>query len=361
MLAVPNFRAERCVRYRYAYSECNHCLEACPHEAIRLFDAGAEVLADACQICALCVAACPTDALTDKSVSADSLLKIAGDKKRVAIACAPSAAKGDAIVPCLGALSPVLLATFAKCGITLQLKGTAHCAECVHAATGPDMIESHRAARDILCGVDAAQQWAPLEIAAAEAVSVMDGNGHDTARRGLFRRIIGHGSDVVSGKFEAAPAPLNAIRAAAPFLPDRKEMLNNLYDAPVEEPVRVARHPAIPAENWVVAQDCTNCEACVRVCPTGAMQLLENDESWRLVLLPERCVACDACVEVCQPKVLRQRDADSVVVSKQKGRLLRTVPRRRCATCGRPFVADSDASICPICASDDEDFTNIFG
>jgi ferredoxin len=361
MLAVPNFRAERCVRYRYAYSECNRCGEACPHEAIRLFDAGAEVLAGMCQGCALCIAACPTDALTEKSVSADSLLKIAGDKKRLIIACAPSAAKGDAIVPCLGALGPVLLATFAKRGITLQLNGATHCAKCAHAATGPGMIESHRAARDILCGIDVARQWAPLETTSDEATSVVEEQEHDAARRGLFRRIIGHGADVASGKFEAAPAPLNAIRAAAPFLPDRKEMLNSLYDAPVEEPVRVARHPSIPAENWVVAQGCTNCEACVRVCPTGAMQLLENDESWRLVLLPERCVACDVCVEVCQPKVLRQRDADSVVASKQKGRLLRTVPRRRCTTCGRPFVADGDAGICRICASDHDDFASIFG
>jgi len=365
MLAVPNFRANRCVRYRYAYSECNHCAEACPHEAIRLFDAGVEVLADHCQSCALCVAVCPTDALTEKSVFSDSLLKIAADKKQMTIACAPSAAKGDAIVPCLGAVNALVLADFARRGIALQLAGSWHCAECAHAARGPELIEMNLAARDILCGVERGDEaeWAAIAVQEAESAKPDKGSDeHAAARRHLFRRMVSHGVEAVNEAMEAPPPPpLKAIRAAPPFLPERKALLNGLYDAPVEEPVRVARHPAIPAENWVVAQGCTNCEACVRVCPTGAMQLLEDNNAWRLVLLTERCVACDACVEVCQPKVLRQRDADSVVVSKQKGRLLRTVPRKRCTSCDRLFATEGDATVCQTCVTDDEDFGQIFG
>jgi len=364
MLALPNFRANRCVRYRYAYSECNHCAEACPHEAIRLFDAGAEVLADHCRGCALCVVVCPTDALTEKSVSSDSLLKIAADKKQMTIACAPSAAKGDAIVPCLGAVNALVLADFARRGIALQLAGSWHCAECAHAVRGSELIEINLAVRNILCGVKRGDEaeWAAITMHEAESAKPAKGSDeHAASRRHLFRRMVSHGIEAVNEAIEAPPPPpLKVIRAAAPFLPERKALLNDLYDAPIEEPVRVTRHPAIPAENWVVAQGCTNCEACVRVCPTGALQLLEDNNAWRLVLLPERCVACDACVEVCQPKVLRPRDADSVVVSKQKARLLRSVSKKRCTGCDRVFVTEEVSPVCPICITDDEDFAGIF-
>ncbi|TRZ96361.1 MAG: 4Fe-4S ferredoxin, partial [Rhodocyclaceae bacterium] len=42
-IATPEFRASHCVRYRYRYSECARCLNACPHDAISLTDTGAAI------------------------------------------------------------------------------------------------------------------------------------------------------------------------------------------------------------------------------------------------------------------------------------------------------------------------------
>ena len=363
MLVGPSFRAERCVRYRYSYSECSRCADACPHEAIRLFDAGVEVLADRCQSCALCAAACSTEALIEKSVSAESLLKIAANEKQLTIACAPSGIKGDAVVPCLGAINPVILADFSRRGIALQLAGTEHCTQCAHAAKGPDLIQLHLAAREVLCSVEGVGEWAALTLQIAESQKPLkkDG-GHDVARRNLFRRFVGRGIDqVMTDVTDAPPAPLKAIRAAAPFLPERKEILNALYAEHGDEPVRIVRHPALPAEDLHITHGCTYCEACIRVCPTGALQLLESNSAWRVIFLNERCVACDVCSEVCQPKVLRQCETEGVCVNKQKARVLIGLPKQRCARCDRVFVSRGDSSICPICSGDDDDFASIFG
>lgn len=364
ILAGPSFRAERCVRYRYTYSECKHCADACPHQAIRLFEAGVEVLTDLCQGCALCVAVCPTEALTEKSVSAESLLKTAGDKKQMTIACAPSGIRGDAVVPCLGAINAIVLADFSRRGVVLQLAGTGHCAECAHVANGPELIQLNLAAREVLCGVklEGEAEWAALTLAEAEVQKPAHPDDEIAAsRRHLFRKFVGHGVDAVNEAVEAPPPPpLKAIRAAAPFIPERKMVLNALYAAHGEEQVRVARHPAIPAEDWFIVQGCTNCEGCVRVCPTGALQLLEDNKAWRIVVLNERCVACDVCVEVCQPKVIRQRDTENVIANKQKARLLRSVPKKRCTGCDRMFVTEETSPVCPICITDDEDFAGIF-
>lgn len=363
MLVGPSFRAERCVRYRYSYSECSCCADACPHEAIRLFDAGVEVLAGRCQSCALCVAVCPTEALTEKSVSAKTLLDIAADEKQLTIACAPSGIKGDAVVPCLGAINPVILADLSRRGIALQLAGTEHCAECAHAAKGPDLIQLHLAAREILCSAGSGGERAALTLQDAESrKSLKNDGGHDAARRNLFRRFIGRGiNQVMTEVADMPPAPLKAIRAAAPFLPERKEILNALYVEHGDEPVRVARHPALPAEDLRITSGCTYCEACIRVCPTGALQLLENNSAWRVIFFNERCVACDVCSEVCQPKVLRQCETEDICVNKQKARVLIGLPKQRCVRCDRVFVNDGNASICPICSGDDDDFVSIFG
>lgn len=360
MLVAPVFHAERCVRYRYSYSECSRCADACPHQALALSDSGVVIKDDLCKACALCATACPTEALTENEVSAEHLLRIAGAAREMTVVCAPSGAGGDAVVPCLGALHPVVLAEMGKRGIALALTGTSHCGECAHGATGAGLLEQNLAAYALLCTVLGADGCAPLAMAGAGAASGRN-EGHDRSRRGLFRRVVGHGMDVVTGKLEAAPAPLKAIRAAAPFLPERKLLLNKLFAFAVEDAVAVSRHAAIPAEDWQVDGGCTHCEACVRVCPTGALQLLENNSAWRLALLNDRCVACDVCAEVCQPGALRPADPDTVVVSKQKGRLLAAAAKRRCARCDRVFVNERGSDICPVCGGDDEDFASIFG
>jgi ferredoxin len=363
MLTTPGFRAERCVRYRYVYSECNRCAEACPHEAIRLFDAGGEVLAESCQSCGLCVGVCQTEALSQNGISADYLLKITAGSKQATLTCTPSqvAGAGDVVVPCLGALHPVVLAELSLQGIAVELAGMEHCPDCAHAAKGPDLIRSNLAAHEILCSKSDPEKYASLSLRAETSEVTVKQGKLDESRRGLFRRIVGHSADVLAGKLEAAPAPLKAIRAAAPFVPDRKALLTAMFADKGEAPFALPRHSAIPAEEWQVVSGCTYCEACVRVCPTGALQLLESNTGWRLAFLNERCVACDVCAEVCQPGVLRQTDTEEVVVNKQKGRLLAAVSKRRCTRCDRVFVNEGGGDVCPICCGDDDDFASIFG
>lgn len=360
MLAVPGFHAERCVRYRYRYSECSHCADACPHAAIKLSDEGVEVLADLCKSCALCSSVCPTEALSVKDVSAENLIRQAGAAQRVTVACAPSAESAEIIVPCLGALHPVVLAECARRGIALTLAGSAHCASCEHGAKGAALIQSNQETYAALRACAPEGQWAELEMQSAESAPRAPVE-HDTARRDLFRRIVSQGADVVSGKSEQAAPPLKAIRAGAPFLPERKVLLNGMFVAEGETDIRVRRSPALHAEDWKVVKGCTYCEACTRACPTGALQLLESSSAWRLAILNDRCVACDVCAEVCQPGVLRPLEGSTVIVNKQKGRLLAAVAKKRCARCDRVFVNENGAEICPICSGDDEDFAEIFG
>jgi len=47
---------------------------------------------------------------------------------------------------------------------------------------------------------------------------------------------------------------------------------------------------------WIVATQCTACQECIRWCPEGAIELIEN----AAVIQKKRCIGCGECVTVCR-------------------------------------------------------------
>ena len=119
MLAGPSFRAQHCVHYGIVLRVRMSLRKRAQND--QSVDAGVEVIVDLCKSCGLCVADCPTEALTETSVSTKSLLGISADEKQLTIACAPSGAKGDAIVSSLGAMNPVVISKYFQARMTVQL------------------------------------------------------------------------------------------------------------------------------------------------------------------------------------------------------------------------------------------------
>lgn len=50
---------------------------------------------------------------------------------------------------------------------------------------------------------------------------------------------------------------------------------------------------------------CTNCGACVSVCPAGAFEV--SPESREIVFLSEKCIACELCIKACPPRAMEAR------------------------------------------------------
>ncbi len=47
---------------------------------------------------------------------------------------------------------------------------------------------------------------------------------------------------------------------------------------------------------------CTQCGACVGVCPTGALYV--NRENMEVIFDIEKCIACELCVPACPPRAM---------------------------------------------------------
>jgi ferredoxin len=361
-IAYPEFRNARCTRFRYRYSECQRCLDACPHEAIALADDGARIDETRCRNCGLCIAACHTGAWASESFKPIDLLRQAIKQPAFSVACAPSGLAADAIVPCLGALGAAFIAYLGKRRIPLTLLGSSHCSQCEHGAKGAAALASHLDAAERLR--EAAQEvdkdWIQPQL--TDAAPIRSPEKPTMGRRQLFRRLIGRGVEAVA----AAPAPAQqvvpekAIRAGAYASTEERELLQIVCARKDGQPTSLAWHEALPLMQLILKSGCTNCEACFRACPTGALQIVENPGEWALAFQTDRCVACEVCLEVCQPRVL-DAQARFDARPEQPARVLHSLVKQRCARCERFFVSPQPREKCPICEDDEDAFAQIFG
>lgn len=55
---------------------------------------------------------------------------------------------------------------------------------------------------------------------------------------------------------------------------------------------------------YVDVSRCTGCGACVEVCPTGAIRLMEGETGKRAEIDSRACRGCEACVEACPEEAI---------------------------------------------------------
>lgn len=373
MNTLPEIQATRCVRYRFRYSECTRCEQACPHAAIRLTDEGVGLDVDRCKTCGLCVSACPTETFTLPALSPMALITQASGRETLAVACVPSGAEADAHVPCLGAVAGPVLAYVLSQGTELQLLGSAHCTACAHGVQGSAQLAANLDAVETLRVADRVGRWAAItlpqssgQVTLRSPVRRSDANpaadDARAARRGFFRRVASPGAPGSAPKVSAnaVAIPLRAIRAARATPSAQRDLLQLLGLAEAHTPLTT--HACLPAGDLRLDGGCTGCEACARACPTAALQVRENASAWALGFEAALCVACGVCTEACQPRVLHLADVlPATNFSKRDPQALHHMPKRRCTRCDRSFVVNGDSPLCEVCAGDEEDFDAIFG
>jgi ferredoxin len=310
----PSYTGERCLVERNAVGGCDKCMQACPHDAVRI-GSSVEILEGDCTGCGLCVQACPTGALEYDLVNTLGVLKQQGTQSanvassaRVPCNLKCSKVPGDgSTLECLGRVTPAMLLASAAWGQRLALVRS-DCDTCkLGGPSVPGALENvvqiaqayrenlnaepmdvrivqYGVPGEALESLSAGEQIAPsVAVSRRNALQAMAQN----ARGGVARVIPDRILPGVDTKVEAQPVPDEWVwrRKALRPTPDA--------DAPQYWPA--------PTVN----NDCIFCPVCQNVCPTDAITRdREMDGSYKITLEVGACTGCNACVLSCPPNAM---------------------------------------------------------
>lgn len=301
---LPRYTGPRCLLERHAVGGCDLCRDACPHEAVGLkpMGLGIEIDPERCTGCGLCVQSCPTGALEyDLLPTLQGIQDQRPAEGRVGaeatLTCSQSGAGGPS-VPCLGRVTPGVVANASAWGVPLTLLH-GDCAGC--AVGGPEVPER---LGTVLAQAAELREGCPGEptvgVRAARPEDL--GQRHGVNRRGALAALLRSGAAQVGRAIPERPLPFVDWSEPAQRTPAEWRYR------------RVAQRPPPPpglGVVWpapVVDDSCIDCPVCANVCPTQAITRdLTPEGGVRLLLDLAACTGCLACLRSCPPQAIHEQ------------------------------------------------------
>jgi len=314
-LRLPQIDAESCVHHDGEGVSCRACVESCPRHAWLLNDELLGLDTAACDGCGLCVAACPTGAL---SISFPWVIRSLGGNPVALVACERSGVEAEeARIPCIHALGLRQLLLMHRFGIHYLLVLRGRCTEC-----------DRRPRQDIDQRVDEIN--ALLKERDAPTLRLLERS--PTAWKALLqsKELIPEGPKLARREFLRGGLPQirRQMLSLDPLnhsdlrvLPPGELLPPPLSDGPLHWP----HLPAIDEER------CCGCDACARLCPTGAVRLTTGTSVLAYRIDPARCQGCGICVSACETGAMEIRPGAL------GDRLLLPLEKERCTACGAPY------------------------
>ncbi len=328
-LKLPEINGAACVHAWLDGARCRACVDACPRKAWVLNDDALGLDVEACDGCGLCLPACPPGAL---SFTLPWVIRPFGGNMIALFACERSDVEAEeARLPCIHALGERQLLLFYAAGVHYLMLASARCSDC---SRNQEMGIGERLAQ--LNHLLAERHHPPMKLLERPAAvwrklyqtDVIIPRGTRLGRR---RFLGGSGKQIREQLAVVDPLNLPESRTLPPG-----ELLPDAAGKGLHWP-------------WSVILDdnrCNGCDACTRLCPTGAIELSVTEGNAVYRISSSRCTGCGACETVC--------DAGAVSIERWGAEEETEIPlvRNRCRACGNsyhePEPGDGD-DLCRIC------------
>ena len=314
---------DRCVLAIAIEASCRACVEICPREA---FIDGVDALrfdTEACDGCAICVAACPRGAIAIERTA----IAISPNDARIGFAACEQAAgrSKKGVMPCLHAIGLDELAQLYSEGLRRLYLTYGNCVPCK-----PLLKTKMDATLDRLKRLLADRDLEPLNVVTMGGMEWERALAEHLApsRRGLLNLFRPSGIEQNSNRQQTVKAAgiLRAGNSAEPLNPF---------------------HPKIDPSA------CNGCNACARICPEAAIEVIDQGTGRASYSVRSSlCSGCGLCTDVCD------RGAVSVGRWQRGGIAAIRLDSRQCSRCGNVFhypmghapEQGSAQSLCRICA-----------
>jgi ferredoxin len=367
--------ARECLAVRFPHAHCSACVDTCPVAALRP-GAAAWMLSDDCVGCGRCAAQCPTQALVITGFDRPGGAPVPEQPVQLDCERVPLGSSTGATLrlPCLGGLgTEELLALVARnpAGVTVLDRGL--CSDCpAGQALRPPVSAALDEANELLEAIGIAPErqirilHQSLPEDAAPAPVHPDSQARPVTRRGLWKALA---AEAVRAR-EAVERPHPPASLGRPVPPDgraratpRKRLaviarLRSLSDDPTR-PLPARLFPSL-----TIGNACQDHNLCVRLCPTGAMDVAQTGTRKEIRFDPERCIECAACIRACPEGAIDWgRHANGSPVGPQ---VLAAHETRVCGECGAHFVdrhpEHTDAALpsCPACRKSRQFMQSVF-
>lgn len=355
--AQATVETPRCLREHSGLSDCHLCVKSCPVQSIDL-SGGVHVLND-CTGCGVCLTVCPVSAFDLNGAAAGQLLSQVASRLRespsLSITCEQSvnAASADLILPCLARLDETILLGALALGAQEVYLTRGPCEKCPY----PEAMPRYRRMLGRI------RTWGQALPGSSERIiEEREGTrgkhkrwktvGPD--RRAFFTWVRSEGMQLMASfldDFSQAFQGRGSTRGTS--LPLRNRLLPHFLKKFEVEDGEVPYDPEGPFAQLLLDEvKCNACEACVQICPTGAIERGGGEETFRLTVDASRCVNCALCLDACIPNALTYRQGLSLkVVASKDQQILLEKAYRRCGRCEVQFLADGEAEPHDLCST----------
>ncbi len=344
-----------CIRATSKFSECTKCIDACP-ESITLVDNFPSFANNTGVEAAACVGVCPTEAfsLSDFSTT-EFFFSFLESKVRLI--------SPKFNVPCLSVFSVEHLISFALVSedeITLDLSSydeESILYEQIDARIDEaNFVLSSFSSKRLQTNVDKILK-PEVEVTTKVDVNTRRSFLGNASLKGVVKHKMSFDEAVEADELKSFALDYTTIsKIREKNIPDKRKILfTTLKQAAVPDSFEVLAEEDISfTSQKFVDENCTNCQICYRICPTGA---LSSDGKFSLIHFDAMlCVKCRLCHDVCEPDAIQlQAGFEVKEFFEPTQRTLATFNIKRCNECGNNFTYKSGEQACPRCQAEEEE------
>ena len=352
-----HFDVSACVRATSKFSECTKCIDMCPDSISLVDNLPSFSLATGVEAAA-CVGVCPTEAfaLSDFSTT-EFFFNFLESKVRLI--------SPKINIPCISVLSVEHLISLA---LASEEKITIDLSSYDENSLLFEHIEKSIDEANFVLSSFSEKQLNTNHVAQKELQRENEAESDEevTSRRSFLgnaslKGVVKHKKafdDAVDEdelqKFEIDASVISKIKDKN--LPNKRKILfTTLKRAGIPDVFEVLPEEEVSfTSQKFVDENCTNCQICYRICPTGA---LSSNGKFSLIHFDAMlCVKCRLCHDVCEPDAIHLQSGFEIKeFFEPTQRTLATFNIKRCNECGNNFTYTGGEQTCPRCMVEEEE------